>query len=281
MTFHTGSCEEESVIAATCRREGGALVVIASETPFHPRDYQWPDQPEDLGYAEDGRGRRYEVADAIFVAVSPGGDFHADRDIPVRKNSPGWNYFAGHVIRDEDASLTAGERVLLRADAERRLALSRAHSASHLMGPALNRALSGLWRKDPGRTDALGANDFDQLAIESSSISELLCTDSYHIGKSMRKRGFAAEPLAANLRLYEDGINDLIARWQSEDSAITIRAEGDSLASRRYWRATLGGKEAEMPCGGTHTRSLSEIGQVRVSLEMPDNETLIIRTYVR
>jgi alanyl-tRNA synthetase len=152
------------------------------------------------------------------------------------------------------------------------------------MGPALNAALAGLWRKDPGRADALGNPDFDQLAIESSSITELLCTDTYHIGKSIRKKGFTADPLITNLSSYEDEINGKITRWMEADSPITIRSEGDStesLTSRRYWRAALDGRDAEMPCGGTHAGRLSEIGEVRASLEMPDAETLIIRTSVR
>lgn len=34
-------------------------------------------------------------------------------------------------------------------------------------------------------------------------------------------------------------------------------------------------------CGGTHAERLPEIGDVRVTLEMPDEETLVITTTIR
>ncbi|MDR1916958.1 MAG: hypothetical protein LBQ58_10340 [Synergistaceae bacterium] len=280
VTFHEGSCLEKSPIAAIVRSDEGTLVVITYETPFHPRDYQWPDQPEDRGHIEDKGGSAHELSDVVFVGVSPDGNFYVDRSIPVKKNSPEWSYFVGHVIKEE-ANLSLEEYVTLRVDARYRHEISRAHSASHLMGPALNKALAGLWRKEPGKQDALGTNDFDQLAIESSAITELLCTDTYHIGKSLRKKGFSVEPLYSNLRLYEDKINDTITRWKNAGASVRIRAEGDCLASRRYWCSTLDGKQVEIPCGGTHVRELSEIGEIHAALEMPDSETLIIRTSVR
>jgi alanyl-tRNA synthetase len=280
VTFHRGSIEEESSVEAVLRFEG-TYVLLTGTTPFHPRDYQWPDQPEDAGYIEKKPDEPRVVSDAVVTALSPEGTFYCDADIPVKKNTEQWRYFVGHLIEGDRPEFAPGDRVSLHVDAGRRLALSRVHSASHLMGLALNQVLAPLWKKDPGRADGLGHPNFDSIAMESSKIEPLVCTDIYHLGKSLRKKGFEREELFSDPDSFEGRLNELASRWIAADSPIEISAEGDLLTDRRYWSANLGGTAAEIPCGGTHAKKLSDIGAMRSSFEIDGDETLIIRTSVR
>ncbi|MDR3354152.1 MAG: hypothetical protein LBO21_03880, partial [Synergistaceae bacterium] len=72
-TFHKGSMRERSVVTYITSY-GDAYVMAAAATPFHPRDYQWPDQPADKGFVENSLGRRYDLADAVFLGESPDGE---------------------------------------------------------------------------------------------------------------------------------------------------------------------------------------------------------------
>ncbi|MDR1650932.1 MAG: hypothetical protein LBR87_04030 [Synergistaceae bacterium] len=279
VTFHESSLLEKASVEAVLARDG-LCTVITDVTPFHPRDYRWPDQPEDTGVMECG-GRAFRLEDAVYVALSPEGEFFSDGDIPVKKDSPGWRYFAGHVISTDGAEIAPGKAVSLSVDEDRRKYLSRAHSASHLMGLALNRTLSRLWRKDPGNPDGLGFPNFDSMAMERSKIDLLSVTDKYHMGKSLRKKGFEKDELVSDPQSFGEKLNELVSAWLARPSPITIRAENYELTGRRFWSTTLGGVTAEIPCGGTHARGISDIGTVSCSLEIPDGETLIIRTTVR
>jgi alanyl-tRNA synthetase len=149
------------------------------------------------------------------------------------------------------------------------------------MGIALNRIFAPLWKKDPGCRDCFGNPHFDSLAMEKSVIGLLGATDTYRIGKSLRKKGFDREALFAGLKPLEEEVNALLSAWSSLDAPVTMRADGDLLADRRYWSAPLDGAVAEIPCGGTHVKNLAEIGAARAEFDMPDEETLIIRTSVR
>lgn len=278
ITFQHGSCRESSRVAAVAQRDGD-FVVMTESTPFHPRDYQWPDQPEDGGYIQTADGRRYSVADAVFAGVSPDGTFSFDEEIPAKKSDPGWHFCVGHVIRGERPLFAREEEIVLQVDEARRLALSRAHSAAHLMALALDRSFAPLWRKE-ARTDALGSPDFDGLAMDVSAIGLLSCRDRYRIGRSLRKKGFSGDGLRERLKQHEDEINATLSEWLAHDEPIARRAEGECLTSRRYFCTRIEGKPVEMPCGGTHARSLAEIGSAAVKLAMPDEETLIIDTSV-
>ena len=280
VTFPCGSaCERTSVSAIT--QHGGDYVVIAASTPFHPRDYQWPDQPEDGGYIESSAGRRHGLSDVVCVGVDSEGIYFVDTEIPVKKNAPGWQFVVGHVIRGENPSLAAGDEILLQVDEARRSQLSRPHSAAHLMSLALDRVLAPLWHKEAPWLDALNNPPFDQLAIERSQIAPLSSVDSYRLGKSLRKKGFSAHGLANELDESIRAVNAQIAEWLQTDAPVSIRTEGNLLTSYRYWSTVLENRTVEIPCGGTAVARLCEIGSVEVTAEMPDEETLIIRTSVR
>lgn len=75
----------------------------------------------------------------------------------------------------------------------------------------LDAALSTAWSK-PAPTDALGNPAFDALAIQRSRIDPHRSTDTYRIGKSLRRKGFAPasldDPSAAAER-----VNAQLAQW--------------------------------------------------------------------
>lgn len=278
ITFHLGSIYEASVVARTVDYEG-MLLVVTAETPFHPRDYQWPDQPADRGVAINSEGRRFGVRDAVFAAIDAEGRIFADKDIPVKKGETDWFFCVGHLL-DSSCGFVNGDKIALEVESEHRRGLSRVHSATHVMSLALNRTLAAFWSKDVSLLDALGQPCFDSLAMARSVIEPEICTDQYRLGKSLRKKGFSAKELGARLKECESGINELLSEWMSSDSPIVIVADDDALASRRLWRTEISGRTADIPCGGTHVGSLSEIGAISVEMEMSDEETLIVKTVI-
>lgn len=276
ISFHNGSIREETVVRNVVRR-GESVVVIADLTPFHPRDYQWPDQPSDKGSAVNSSGERFAVTDAIFTAADVKGDYYFDMDIPVKKGETGWTFAVAHTL-GTDADFAAGDRITLEVDAAYRKGLSRVHSATHVMALALNKAFAPLWRKDAPSFDALGSPGFDGLAIQRSKIGSQFCVDSYRLGKSLRKKGFTATELVNDLKNYENEVNSRLAEWLAQDALVTIYAADCALSTRRFWRTKIDGLDVEIPCGGTHVASLSEIGTPRVTMEMTDGETLTVVT---
>lgn len=279
ITFHMGSVYEESYVTKAIEY-GGALLVITAVTPFHPRDYTWPDQPADRGIGIDAAGGRSVLRDTVFVAMDGKGGIFADRDIPVKTGEPGWSFCVGHVF-DRDAGFCEGDNIRLEVERDYRKKLSRVHSATHVMSLALNRALASFWSKEAPLFDALGSPDFDGLAMERSAVGESFCTDQYRLGRSLRKKGFSVRELGAGLKTSESEVNRLFSEWLSADAPVTMLATGETLASRRSWRTKIGGLTVEMPCGGTHVSSLAEIGPASAAMAMPDEETLVIITSVR
>ncbi|MDR3355403.1 MAG: hypothetical protein LBO21_10210, partial [Synergistaceae bacterium] len=237
--------------------------------------------PADKGFVENSLGRRYDLADAVFLGEGPDGVVYVDDDIPVKKDDPDWSFCVGHIIHGDRPNLDKGSPVILQVDNSYRFKLSRAHSASHVMSFALNKSLVPRWRRGFPLVDDMGSPNFDAAAIEKSVISPLLSTDCYRLGRSLRRRGFTIEGLKDDIGFHEKEINRLIDEWLQNDSPVSIKSDGDHLTSDKYWSAVLGGVEVGMRCGGTHVSRLSEIGTIIVNLDIQDDETLIITTSVR
>ena len=167
--------------------------------------------------------------------------------------------------------MAVGTEVELRVDADRRAALSAAHTGCHLLALALNEALAPRWRKDPGRTDALGHPDFDSLAMDSSRMDTAASTDVYRIGKSLRKKGFTADDLAAELPALTAAVNARLASWVAADAKVVVEAPGPELTARRRWTCDLPEGRASIACGGTHLHHLGELTILRTELRLSED----------
>lgn len=186
------------------------------------------------------------------------------------QGTEGWSFVVAHVI-EADAVLSAGDTVDLTVDADFRRALSVGHTACHLASLALNRALADRWKKEI-RLDGLGQPDFDGAANDASTIRESGSLDSYRLGKSLRKKGFGTDGIAAALPDLEAAITQTITDWLSTDAAVHVERDGELLTDRRSWVCALPEATVRIPCGGTHVSSLGELGQVRVTLTVADVE---------
>jgi alanyl-tRNA synthetase len=253
-------------------------VVIVEETPFHPVDHTWPDQPGDAGTIRAG-GDTVGVTEAVMAAVSDDGAFAVGADIPVKRGVEGWTWLVGHLVDDAPGWLTEGAQVALEVDAARRDGLSRGHTACHLASLALDLTVADLWRKDPG-VDALGNPDFEGRANQSSRIADDGAVDEYRLGKSLRRAGFDTEGFTATLAEREARINEQLSAWISSGASSMVETDGSTIVDRRRWRCALPEGDAVIPCGGTHVRSLAEFASITVTLELSDPQTLVMTTTV-
>ncbi|TPW72965.1 metal-dependent hydrolase [Schumannella sp. 10F1B-5-1] len=260
VTYAAGSIEETAAVLHM-QPLGDRLAVLVDRTPVHPVDAGWPDQGPDSAMLV-ANGEAIEIVDAV-VGATDGETLFAGTDVPVRKGTEGWAFVVVHLVA-ADAAVAEGDTVMLAVEADQRQALSVGHTACHLASLALNRALAGAWRKE-GRTDALGAPDFDGTAIETSTITPNGSVDEFRVGKSVRKAGF--DPAALDdLAALGHEVDRILAGWTTTGAVVRIDADGEGLTDRRWWVADLPEGAARIPCGGTHVRSLSELGAVTVTL---------------
>jgi alanyl-tRNA synthetase len=265
VTFPDGHVSGRSEIVGVVPA-GGRHGLVVAETPFHPLDHTWPDQPADQGTIGG-----LPVADCVTGAQSATGEIFLGPDIPVRRGTEGWAWLVVHVT---GTPLPVGAEVALEVDPGHRAALSAGHTACHLAALALNAALAGHWRK-PVAPDGLGHPDFDQSAITSSRISPFGSEDVYRLGKSLRKKGFSADGLELSQVAAE--VNDRLKAWVTADAAVRLDVPGPGLTARRTWHCALPEGETSIPCGGTHVRRTGELGAVTVALSLED-AALTMRT---
>ncbi|MFD8767707.1 alanyl-tRNA editing protein [Microbacterium oxydans] len=278
VTFPTGTVTGDGVIARVEQTPEGTIVVV-DETPFHPVDHTWPDQPGDTGRIAVGDDT-VRVVEAVMAAISDEGEFAVGSAIPVKRGAEGWTWLVGHLIEGAaPASFTEGARADLTVDAARRAGLSRGHTACHVASLALDLALADLWRKEPGE-DALGNPDFEGRANQSSRIHEDGAVDEYRLGKSLRRAGFDTETFATTLSERERRINEQLAAWVASGAVSSIMTEGPTIVDRRRWHCDLPEGEAVILCGGTHAESLSEFASIVVSLDLSDPQLLVMTTVV-
>jgi alanyl-tRNA synthetase len=265
VTFPSGLTSGRStIVEAVPVGERHGLVV--SETPFHPLDHTWPDQPADRGTIGG-----LPVVDCLTGARSDTGEIFLGADIPARRGAEGWDWLVVHVT---ETALPAGAEVDLEVDAGFRAALCAGHTACHLAALALNAALADRWRKQT-RPDSLGRPDFDQAAITSSRITPHGSVDVYRLGKSLRKKGFSAEDLDPEKLARQ--VNDRLAAWVAADAPVHLEVPDRGLAARRTWHCSLPEGEASIPCGGTHVSRTGELAGIVAELSL-DDVTLTMRT---
>lgn len=239
----------------------GRSAVVLDVTAFHPIDTAWPDQPADRGVLRVG-GAVYPVVDAV-VGATQGEKLLLGPEVPVRTETEGWTFVVAHLV--EGGTPVEGDTVDVEVDAAHRFALSAGHTACHLASLALDAALAGAWTKD-APADALGAPAFDGLAIQESRIHPDGSTDTYRIGKSLRRKGFDAAALD-DLDALATRVDAQLAEWIDAGGAVRIETSGPALADRRTWVCRLPGAEARIPCGGTHLASLAELASATVAFE--------------
>lgn len=275
VTFPRGAVEGTSRVQVVVMLADGRCGVVVDETPFHPVDHTWPDQPTDLGTVGGVAVVDCLVgASAAPEAGAPGPGWVVGDEIAARRGDAELDWGVVHVLdaeAAERAGITVGSEVDLVVDRDRRRRLSRGHSACHLAALAMNRVAASLWSKDPGRHDSLGNPDLDSLAIVVSQIEPDAALDEYRLGKSVRKRGLMTADLLDRLALLQDEANELLATWTAAGGAAAIDTGGDDrLVARRTWRAELPDGQVAIPCGGTHVADLADVAGTRVVYEPTD-----------
>ncbi len=276
VTFPNGSLVEESTVVAL-RPHANGSVVILQETPFHPVDHTWPDQPGDTGVLM-ADGTTVRVTETVMVAFDDAGTLAVGADIPVKRGADGWDWHVGHLVA-ETLEWADGTTAQAHVDGALREGLSRGHTACHLASLALDAALAELWHKDPG-VDPLGSPNFEAKAGASSQIHSDGSVDTYRLGKSLRKAGFRPDELATRLADRETHVNELLAAWVASSARSWIEVEGSTIADRRTWHCALPAGDAHFLCGGTHVDSLDEFASITVSLDLSDPQLLVMTTTV-
>lgn len=268
VTYPTGALVASTSVLHVAATGDGRTAVITDTTCFHPVDAAWPDQPADTGTLRV-RGAAHVIRDAV-IAATDGESLHFGSDIPVRRGTEGWAFVVAHLV-DAGTDIAEGDEAVIEADAATRRALSAGHTACHLASLALNRVLADRWSK-PAREDALGAPDFDGIAIDTSRIVANGSVDRYRLNKSLRRAGFDTASLVADASAIDQrAIIDLLDRWIATGAPVRVESDGDGLTDRRSWVCELPDGTARIPCGGTHLNSLAELSAVLPSFALLDD----------
>jgi Ser-tRNA(Ala) deacylase AlaX len=274
--YPTGALSTHATVLHVESLPDGRSAVLLDATSAHPVDAGWPDQGPDRAVLRV-RSAEIAVLDCI-VGATDGSGLYLGRDIPVAKGSDGWAFVVAHIVAG-DAQLVEGDAVEVVADPGFRHRTSAGHTACHLASLALNLAVADRWKKEV-RLDGLGHPDFDGAANDASLIHENGSTDTYRLGKSLRKKGFVTDGLADSPLDVQQAINGTLTGWLATDAAVRIERDGPLLTDRRYWVCELPGQSVRIPCGGTHLTSLGELRElggltVRLSAADVDGTTVL------
>lgn len=276
VTFPGGSVNEQSTIIhfSDMPNDPTKLIIFTEKTPFHPVDNNWPDQPSDKGFLIINN-KKVPIENCIMAAYNPEDkSLFLDKEIPVKRFDDKWFFLVAHIIDKKYISsndLIIGEVITLKVDEDYRNKLSKTHALCHLAALALNKVTNNYWKKE-FKKDSLGNNHLDLLAIKESSMSENNSLDRYRLGKSVKKNGFDVSSFFNDLSLIEKKINEQIIEWLSNDVNISITPKVSYINEIRQWTCSLPDGEAEIPCGGTHTKSVSrkDFDKVTIINEFPE-----------
>ncbi|MGF1691262.1 alanyl-tRNA editing protein [Photobacterium kagoshimensis] len=256
--------------------------LVTDQTPFHPVSHIWPDHPADRGTVTVNDTNHEVIACQVGAVELATNQLFVGQDIPVKRDTEGWAFVVVHCLANIVA-LEQGCVVELTVDADHQQALSRGHSAGHLSSLAINKVLHhDFWRKEPTRCDELGYFDFHSYAQTKSIVSPDCSTDTYRLGKTLRKRGLNSADFVNQLDEVAEKVNQQLELWRVNGPAVVMRKEGEALTDSRYWQCDLGEEAGliEIPCGGTHINSLSEYAQLTVSFELVSDQELVMVTSV-
>ena len=261
VTFAGGSIAGEAEVVFVAKGEGG-WIIVTDRTPFHPCSLSWPDQPGDRGWMTLAGGRRATVSDSCERLWNAATGTLADAS--QKRSDPDIHAIVLHAVVGDPPMV--GEVVTLEVDKAYRDALSLQHTGVHLAALALNHCAAKFWTKDPDGPDTLGAPNLDKMAVTNSKISPDHSTDTYRLGKSLRKKGFDREAFLIDLTDCSLRINDTLQGMLVAPAPIVVAPSEGPLGSRRQWSTELNGAEVTMPCGGTHISHLSKMAAITVSL---------------
>lgn len=256
--------------------------LITDVTPFHPVSHIWPDHPADNGVVSLDEVE-YTVDGCLVGAIEQStGKLYVAADIPVKRDTEGWAFVVVHQLAASASMIKISDEVVLSVDKGYQASLSRGHSAGHIAFLALNKVLAeSYWRKDADRKDPLGSYDFNSYAQVTSFVSPELCTDTYRLGKTLKKRGLNVADMLANLDGIEADINQMIADWLAEPTPVAMRLEGEALTDSRYWEWQLDADTlVSIPCGGTHIENTTELKALSVKLTQLDDQHIEMLTHV-
>ncbi|MDE3055669.1 MAG: metal-dependent hydrolase [Verrucomicrobiota bacterium] len=271
VTFPGGAVTGESKVLDVAMLVGGKIALLLEETPFHPVDATWPDQPADRGMIQlKGGERTFPVEDCQIFGVHKETKDLAEMAKVPGKEKQNWFAVVAHIINPQE--LEAGsfleETVVANVDAVYRNALNTHHTGCHMAAAALNQATHSYWSKGGARQDSLKAWDLDHEAMDTSMIFENRSEDLYRFGKSIKKKGLQTEQLFSDLEKVQQAANDFLAQWVASGAPVAIQAAGPHLDDTRTWHCNLpDGREVKMFCGGSHLPSLSKIAAIQYNLE--------------
>jgi alanyl-tRNA synthetase len=200
--------------------EGAEIEIVLDRTPF---------------YAESGG----QLADQGLIQLSDGGLVEV---LDVQCPTPGIVVHRAHVSRGE---VTTGVGALGQVDIDRRRAISRAHTATHLVHQAFRNAL-GETATQAGSENAPGRFRFDFSA--TSAVPPSVLSDVEHQ---------VNEVLAADLAVHAEIMSQEQAR-ASGAMALFGEKYGDRV------RVVSVGDWARELCGGTHARRSGQLGLVKI-----------------
>ena len=203
---------------------GGEVQVIVNQTPFYG---------ESGGQVGDS-GRMLVAGGAVLAVTDTQkklGDLHV------------------HLARLEEGALAVGDAVELRVDGERRAALRRNHSATHLLHRALRDALGA----HVAQKGSLVAPD--RLRFDISHQKPMAADELAAVGAAVNERIRLNAPVATRLMATDNAV---------EAGALALFGEkyGDEVRV-----VTMGGEDGDVRpwsvelCGGTHVAQTGDIGQ--------------------
>ncbi len=271
VTFAGGCLTAEAEVVFVAKGEDG-WNIVTDRTPFHPTSLSWPDQPGDRGVMTLVDGRRVAVSDSREGLWNAATGTLADAS--QKRSDPDIRAIVLHAV-DGDPPMV-GEVVTLEVDRVYRDALSLQHTGVHLAALALNQCAAKFWTKDPDDPDTLGAPNLDKMAVTDSKIATDHSTDSYRLGKSLRKKGFDREAFLADLTDCNHRINVALQGMLVAPAPIVVAPSEGPLGSRRGWSTELNGAQASMPCGGTHVAHLSKIAAITVRLSATEDGFVMV-----
>lgn len=202
-----------------CREENGKMMIILDQTIFYP---QGGGQPFDKGIIHNDNAT-FAVQEVRFVdgIVKHSGVF-------------------------EKGTLKSGDKVTCSIDKERRLLLSRLHSAGHVIDIAVEK-LGYDWL--PGK-----AYHFPEGPYVEYSFPDAATLDKEALKKTLETT--CNEIIGHNLKTN-------VQRMPKEQLATVCKHVPDYIPTDKPSRVVMFGSFA-CPCGGTHVSNLSDIGTVTI-----------------